>query len=131
MHSCQACNDGKIRRAPMGPTSGTAPFLSGTHSHLDVGFIRASSADCGVSVSNHVGTSYDANNTYLLIVCAKARHAWVFCQASKSPRIFIIERFLALNGLKTGSRFMCMDKGGKLWRSNQLREVAAASGYAM
>jgi hypothetical protein len=50
-----------------------------------------------------------------------SRHTWVFCQASKSPSIFIIEHFLALNGLRSGPRFLRMDKGGEIWRSNQLR----------
>jgi hypothetical protein len=130
MYSCQAYNDGKINRAPMGPTSYTAPLLSGARFHLDLGLIRVSS-DFGVSVVNSVFTSYDGNNTYPLSVCAKARHTWVFCQASKSPPIFIIERFLALNGLKSGLKFLCVDQEGKLWRSDQSREVAAAAGYAM
>jgi hypothetical protein len=56
---------------------------------------------------------------------------WIFCQASKSTPIFIIERFLGLHGLKTGSRFLRMNQRVKLWRSHQLRDIAAASGYAM
>jgi hypothetical protein len=46
-------------------------------------------------------------------------------------QFFIIEQLLALFGLKTGPRFLCMDQGGELWCSNQLREVAAAAGYNM
>jgi hypothetical protein len=84
-----------------------------------------------LSAGNRGVTPYDGNNTYLLIMCAKSRHMWILCQASKSPPIFIIERFLALNGLKTGSRFLCKDQGGELWRSHQLRDIAAAAGYAM
>jgi hypothetical protein len=103
MYSCQECNDGNIHRAPIGPTSDTAPLLSGTRFHLNFGFIRASSADFGVSVGNHVVTSYAGNNTYLL----------------------------ALNGLKSGPIFLCMDQAGELWRSNQLRDVSATAGYAM
>jgi hypothetical protein len=41
MYSCQACNDGKIQRAPMGPTSDTVPIVSASRFHLDFGFIRA------------------------------------------------------------------------------------------
>jgi hypothetical protein len=89
--------------------------------HLDFGFICASSADFAVSEANHIVTSYDGNNAYLLIVCAKARHICVFCQASKSPTIVIIERLLALR----------MDEGGEFWRSNQLGEVDAAAAYAV
>jgi hypothetical protein len=74
MHSCQALNDGKIRRAPMGPTSDMAPLLPDTHFYLDFGFVCASSADFGVSAGNCVITSYDGNNTYILIICANARH---------------------------------------------------------
>jgi hypothetical protein len=122
MHSCQACNKGKIHRAPMGPNSEMA-----TRFHLDFGFIRASSADFGVSMGNRVVASYDGNNTYLLIVCVNMRHTWIFCQASKSPPIFIFEHFLELNGLKKGPRFLHMDQGGELWRSNKLREVAVAA----
>jgi hypothetical protein len=51
MHSCQACNNGKIRRAPMGTNSDADPLLPGTRFRLDFEFIRASSADCGVSAS--------------------------------------------------------------------------------
>jgi hypothetical protein len=131
MHSCQSCNGGDIRRAPTGPASNTAPLLPCTRFHLDFGFIRASSSEFGVSTGNHIVTSYDGNNTYFLIVCAKARCTWVFCQASKSPTIFFIERFLALNSLKSGPRFLHMDQGGKLWRSNQLGEVATVAGYTM
>jgi hypothetical protein len=105
MHDYQACSDGMIRRAPMGPTSDKAHLLSSTRFHLDFGFLRSLSADFGVSVGNCVVTSYDGNNTYLIILCTKAHHTWVFCQASKSPPIFIIENFLALNGLKTGPSF--------------------------
>jgi hypothetical protein len=54
-----------------------------------------------------------------------------FCQASKSPPIFIVENFLVLNGLKSGPHFLRMDQGGELWRSNELIEVAAAAGYAI
>jgi hypothetical protein len=115
----------------MGPTYDTAPLLPGTRFHLDFGFIRASSADFGVSAGNSFATSYDGNDTHVLIICANARHTWAFCQASKSPPIFIIERFLALNGLKPGPQFLRMDQGGELWRSNQLVEVASPSGYAM
>jgi hypothetical protein len=64
-------------------------------------------------------------------VCAKARHTWIFCQASKSQQIFITERFLALNGLKSGPRFLHVDQGHELWRSNQLREVPAIAGYVV
>jgi hypothetical protein len=105
MHYCQGYNDGKIRRAPMGDNSNTDPLLPGTHFHLDVGFSRASSADFGVSAGNRVATSYDGNNTDFLIVCAKSRHTWIFCQASKSPPIFIIERFFALNGSREDPYF--------------------------
>jgi hypothetical protein len=115
----------------MGPVSDTAPLLPGTHFHLDFGLIHVSSADFGVSAGNQVAASYDGNNSYLLIVCAKARQTWIFCQAFKSPPIFIVERFLALNGLKYGPRFLCMDQGDELWRSNELREVAATAGYVI
>jgi hypothetical protein len=131
IHSCQACNSGNIRRAPMGANSDTDPLLPVTRFHLDFGFIRASSADFGVSAGNHIVTSFDGNNTYLLIVCAKSRHTWIFCQASKSPPIFIIERFLAMHGLKTGSRFLHMDKVGDLWRSQQLCAITVTVGYTM
>jgi hypothetical protein len=45
--------------------------------------------------------------------------------------MFIIERFLALCGLKIGPIFIRMDQACELWRSNQLREVATTSGCAM
>jgi hypothetical protein len=112
MHYCQACNNGKVPRAPMVPNSNVAPLIPSTRFHLDFGFIHASSDEFGVSVGYRVVTSYDVNNIYLLIVCAKKRHTWIFCQASKSPPIFIIECFLVLNGLKTGPRFLRMDQGG-------------------
>jgi hypothetical protein len=80
-------------------------------------------------MGNRVVTSYDGNNSYLILVCAKTRHTRVFCQASKSPPIFIIERFLASNGLKSGPCYLRMDQGGELWRSNELRDVAFAAGY--
>jgi hypothetical protein len=62
-------------------------------------------------------------------VCAKARQTLIFCQASKSPPLFIVEYFLALNSLKSGPCYLLMDQGGELWRSNELREFAAAVGY--
>jgi hypothetical protein len=71
MHSCQACNDGKNKLAPMGSTSDTAPIVSATHFHLDFGFIRASSNDFGFTKGPRVVISYDGNNTYLLIADAK------------------------------------------------------------
>jgi hypothetical protein len=129
MHSCQACNDEKIQRADKGPISDTGLLLPGTRFHLDFGFIRDSSADFGVTTGNRVVTSYDGNNSYLIIICAKTRQTWVFCQASKSPPMFIIERFLASNGLKSGPRYLRMDQGGELWSSNELRDVAFAAGY--
>jgi hypothetical protein len=115
----------------MGPTFDMAPLLRGTQFHLYVGFTRASSVDYGIIPGSHAVTSNDGNTTYPLIVCANTRHTWIFCQASKSPPIFIIKRFLSLHGLKTGPRFLCMNQGGKLWRFNQLWEVAASAGYAM
>jgi hypothetical protein len=131
MHSCQACNDGKIQRAPMGPTSDTAPIVSATRFHLDFGFIRASSHDFGVTKGPHVVTSYDGNNTYLLIVDAKQRYSWVFCQPSKSPPVSTLERLLAVHGLKEGPRSLRMDQEGELWGSDQLRDVAHAAGYVI
>jgi hypothetical protein len=131
MHSCQACNDGKIQRAPMGLTSDTAPIVSASRFHLDFGFIRASSHDFGVTKGPRVVTSYDRNNTYLLIVDAKQRYSWVFCQPSKSPPVSILERFLAVRGLKEGPRSLCMDQGGELWGSDQLRDIAHAAGYVI
>jgi hypothetical protein len=121
MHSCQAYNDDKIRRAPLCPVSDTTPLLPGTGFHLDFGFVCASFADFGVSAGNLVVTSYDGYNSYLIIMCEKARQQWMFCQASKSPPIFIVERFLALNGLKFGPLFLRMDQGGEIWLSNELR----------
>jgi hypothetical protein len=123
MHSCQACNDETIQRADKGPISDTALLLPGTRFHLDFGFIRASSADFGITMGNCMVTSYNGNNSYLIIFCAKICQTWVFFQASKSPMIFIIERFLALNGLKSGPRYLHMDQGGELWRSNELRTL--------
>jgi hypothetical protein len=129
MHSCQACNDEKIQFSDKGPISDTALLLPGTRFHLDFGFICTSSADFGVTTGNLVVTSYDGNKSYILVVCAKTRHTWVFCQASKSPPIFIIKRFLALNGIKSGPRYLHMDQGGELWRSNELRDISFAAGY--
>jgi hypothetical protein len=129
MHPCQACNDEKIQCADKGPISDTALLLPGTRFHLDFGFICASSADFGVTTVNRVVTSYNINNSYLIIVCAKTRQTWVFCQASKSPLIFNLERFLALNGLKSGPHYLHIDQGRELWRSNELRDVAFAAGY--
>jgi hypothetical protein len=130
MHLCQAFNDEKIQSADKGPITDTDLLLPGTKCYLDFGFIRDSSANFGVSMGNRVVTSYNGNNSYLLIVCAKTCQTWVFCQASKSPPFFIIERFLALNGLKSGPLYLRMDQGGELWRSNELRKVAFAAGYA-
>jgi hypothetical protein len=107
------------------------PPIAGNFFHLDFGFIRASSSDFGVSAGNHVVSSYDGNNTYLFIVCATSHHTWIFCQASTSPLIFIIEHFLALHGLNAGSMFLRMDQGGELWRSHQLRDISATAGYTM
>jgi hypothetical protein len=52
-----------------------------------------------------------------------------FCQPSKSPPVSILERLLAVHGLKEGPRFLRMDQGGELWGSAQLRDIANASGY--
>jgi hypothetical protein len=85
----------------------------------------ASSLEFGVMDGHRIVTSYDWNNNFLLIVCANARHTWVFCQPSKDPPIHILERFLEANCIKDGPRFLRMDQGGKLWRSKLLRDVAA------
>jgi hypothetical protein len=131
MHSCQACNDGNIQRAPMGPTSDTAPIVSATRFHLDFGFIRASSHDFGVTKGPRVVTSYNGNNTYLLIVDANQRYSWVFFKPSESPPVSILEPFLAVHGLKEGPIFLRMDQGGELWGSDQLRYIAHAAGYVI
>jgi hypothetical protein len=134
MHSCQACqacNDGNIKLAPMGDTSDTVNLLPGTRFHLDLGFIRASSLDFDVTAGHHSVTCYGGHNTFLLIVCAKACHTWVFCQPSKAPPLHILKCFLEVNGLKDGPRFLCMDQCGKLWRSKLLHGVAAKSAYVI
>jgi hypothetical protein len=87
--------------------------------------------DFEVTAGHRIVTSYDGNNTFLIIICAKVRHTWVCCQPSKAPPIKILERFLAINGIKVGPRFLSMDQGGKLWRYTQIREVAATAGYAI
>jgi hypothetical protein len=99
----------------MGDTSDTVKLLPGTRFHLDFGCIRALSIDVGFTADHSIITSYDGNNTFLLIVCAKARHIWVFCQPSKAPPIHILKCFLEVNGLKDGPQFLRMDKGGELW----------------
>jgi hypothetical protein len=122
MHLCQDCNNGKIQCADKGPISDTGLLLPGTRFHLDFGSVRASSAEFGVTTGARVVTSYDGNNSYLIIVCAKTRHIWVFCQASKSPPIFIIESFLASNGLRSGPRYLRMDQVGELPGSDAASE---------
>jgi hypothetical protein len=59
----------------MGDTSDTLNILLGTRFHLNFGFIIALSLDFGVTAGHRIFTSYDGNNTFLLIVCTKARHA--------------------------------------------------------
>jgi hypothetical protein len=54
-----------------------------------------------------------------------------FGQASKKSPIFMVECFLALNGLKSGPRYLRMNQGGERWPSNELIEVAVAAGYAI
>jgi hypothetical protein len=115
----------------MGDTSDTVTLLLGTRFHLDFGFIRASSLDFGITAGRHIVTSYYGNNTFLLLVCAKARHTWVFCQPSKPPPIHILGCFLEVNGLKGGPRFLRIDQGEELWRSKLLCDVAAKAGYAI
>jgi hypothetical protein len=115
IQSSQVCHYGKIKHSPMGDTSDTIKPLPGTRFHLDFGFIRSSSLDFGVMTGHHMFTSYYGNTTFLRIVCAKACHAWVFCQPSKAPPIHILERFLEVNGLKEGPRFFCINPGGELW----------------
>jgi hypothetical protein len=96
---------------------------------LNFGFIRASSNDFGVTKGPCVVYSYNGNNTYILIADAKQRCSWVFCKPSKSPPVLILERFVAIHGLKDGTRFLRMDQGGELWGSTQLRDIANAVGY--
>jgi hypothetical protein len=115
----------------MGDISDTIKLLPGTRFHLDFGFIRASSLAFGITAGHSIVTYYDRNTTFLLIVCAKTQHTWVFCQPSKAPPIHILERFLEVNGLNDIPRFLRMDQGGKLWRSKLLRDVAAKAGYAI
>jgi len=133
MHSCQVCSDAKIKRAPMGTTADTDPIQPGTRFHLDFGFIRASSEDYGVTKQKgkRVVTSFDGFNTFLLIVCAKTRFTWVFCQQSKSPPTEILDSFLKSSGLKDGPRSLRMDQGGELARSSEIGRVAAANGYVI
>jgi hypothetical protein len=88
MHSCQAFNDGKIRPASMGANSGIDTLFPGTPFHLDFGFIRASSADCGVSEGNCVVISFDGNNTYLSIVYAKSHHTYIFSSFQITPNLY-------------------------------------------
>jgi hypothetical protein len=73
----------------MGANSDMDPLLPGTRFHLDFGFIRASSADFGVSEVNHVFTSYDGNNIYLLIVCAKSHHTLIFLQGANMTKMTV------------------------------------------
>jgi hypothetical protein len=115
----------------MGDTSSTIKLLPGTRFHLHFGFILAPSMDFCVTAGHRIVTSYDGNNTFLLIFCTKARHTWVLCQPSKAPLIHILEHFLEVKGLKDGPRFLRLDQGGELWRSKLLRDVAAKAGYAI
>jgi hypothetical protein len=80
MHSCQACNDEKNSACPYGSYIRHITNRMVTRFHLDFGFMRASSNDFGVTKGPLVVTSYDGNNTYILIADAKQRHSWVFCQ---------------------------------------------------
>jgi hypothetical protein len=129
MHSCQTCNYEKNQLAPRGTKSDTAPIVSATQFHLDSGFIQTSSNDFGVTKGLRGVTSYDVNNTYLLIADAKQRYSWVFYQPSKSPPVSILKRFLAVHCLKDGPRFLCMDQSGKLWGSAQLLDIVNAVVY--
>jgi hypothetical protein len=131
MHSCHAFNDGQIKRAPMDDTSDTIKLLLGTRFHVNFGFIWASSLDFGVTAGHRIVTSYDGKHNFLLIVCAKVRHTWVFCKTSKAPPIHILERFLEVRGLKDRPRFLRMDQGGELLRSKLLCDAAAKAGYSI
>jgi hypothetical protein len=129
MHSCQAYNDGIIKRSPMCDTSDTVNHLHGTRFHLDFFLIRT--LDVGITAGHGIVTSYDGKHTFLIIVYSKAIHTWVFYKPSKYPPIHILKRFLEVNGLKDGPRFMRMDQGGELWRSKLLRDVASKAGYTI
>jgi hypothetical protein len=69
----------------MGDTSDTIKLLHGIRFHLDLGFTRASSLDFGVMAGHRIVTSCDGGNMFLLIVCVKVCHIWVFCEPSKAP----------------------------------------------
>jgi hypothetical protein len=101
--------------------------------HIDFGFLRASSAQYKpVTGAPRVVTSIiDGFNAYLLIACAKTRYTFCFLTVSKAPPAEILDAFLTKHGVKSGARFIRMDQGGDLWRSEKIRTVAAKHDYML
>jgi hypothetical protein len=129
---CKVCSDANPKRYPKGPTILTDDLLPGTRFHIDFGFLRASSAQYKpVKGTLRVITSIDGFNAYLLIACAKTRYTFCFLTVSKAPPAEILDAFLTKHGLKSGARFIRMDQGGDLWRSEKIRTVAAKHDYML
>lgn len=109
-----------IRRQPAG-----GPELeleeAGARFHMDFGFMRASTGDLlhPSTQSDRVVESYDGFSSYLLIVDAAKKMAWVFCTKSKEPPLELISLFLTTYGrpFEKGGFVRC-DQGGELARSS-------------
>jgi hypothetical protein len=129
-HSCDACSDARPRRSAAGPTADTAALQPGTRFHVDFGFMRASSGTYAARKNvARVVTSVDGYNAYLLIADAHSRYTWIFLTVSKAPPTAVLDTFLASNKLLTGPRFIRMDQGGELWRSDDIRDVCIKHQY--
>jgi hypothetical protein len=112
MHSFQACDDGKIKSAPMGDTSEIFKLLPGTRFHLDFGFIWASSLYFGMTAGLHNFTSYNGNNNSLLIFCARSRHTWPMSSPHRPHQSISSNAFYKSTVSKTDRNFFAWIKAG-------------------
>ena len=64
--------------------------------YMDFGFLRASPTDYRQpdTVTDHIVTSFDGFQSYLLIMYNHTRHVWVFLTKSKDPPADMVKDFL-------------------------------------
>ena len=83
---------------------------------MDVGFLCASQEDykCPDKSKDHLVTSFDGYNSYLIVVDKSTKHAWKYHCVFKETPLLLINLHLDQFGRKSG--YIHMDQGGELTR---------------
>ena len=104
-------------------------YKRGQMLYCDFGFVRGS--DYEDKTKSTLSTSIDGFNCYFLIIDQHTRYITVFLRKDKSPAVEEFRKYVDCYGChdKSIPKYIRMDQGGELYRSNLFKETVAELNY--